>query len=228
LRPVRFCVRRLLVSVFGSGSSILRKRRRVSVKDNQHPVERGSIMRKVFVFNLVTLDGYFEGLNREIDWHNVDAEFNEHAVDMLNSVDMVIFGRVTYELMANYWPTPDAIKNDPIVAGKMNSLSKIVFSRTLKKAEWNNTRLVKDNIEEEIKNMKKQQGKDMVILGSGSIVSKLAPLGLIDEYRIMVNPVVLGSGMSLFKGIKDRLNLKLIKTKTFKSGNVLLYYEPIK
>jgi dihydrofolate reductase len=185
-------------------------------------------MRKVFMFNLVSLDGYFEGPNRDISWHNVDAGFNEYAVDMLNSVDTLLFGRVTYGLMAGYWPTPDAIKNDPIVAEKMNSLPKIVFSRALDKVEWNNTRLVKDNIEEEIKKMKKLSGKDMVILGSGSIVSELASLGLIDEYRIMVNPVVLGQGTPLFKGIKDKLNLKLIKTKTFGNGNVLLYYEPVK
>jgi dihydrofolate reductase len=183
-------------------------------------------MRKVFVFNLVTLDGYFEGPNREIDWHNVDAEFNDYAVGMLNSVDTLIFGRVTYELMASYWPTPDATQNDPIVAERMNNLPKIVFSRTLEKTEWHNTRLVRDNIEEEIKKMKQQPGKDMVILGSGSVVSGFAQRGLIDEYRIMVNPVVLGRGNPLFKGIKNRLHLKLIKTRAFRSGNVLLYYEP--
>ncbi len=193
-------------------------------------------MRKVFVFNLVTLDGYFEGPNRDISWHNVtssdgsemDAEFNEYAVEMLNSVDTLLFGRVTYELMAGYWPTPDAMKNDPLVAERMNNLSKIVFSRTLDKVEWNNSRLVKSNIEAEIQKMKKLPGKDIVILGSGSIVSELAQRGLIDEYRIMVNPIVLGHGNSMFKGIKDRLNLKLIKTKTFKSGNVLFYYEPVR
>lgn len=183
-------------------------------------------MRKLFVFNLVTLDGYFEGPNREIDWHNVDAEFNEYAIDMLNSVDALIFGRVTYELMASYWPTPDAIKSDPIVAEKMNTLPKIVFSRTLEKVEWNNTRLVKADIEEEIKKMKKQSGKDMALLGSGSILSLFARQGLIDEYRIMVNPVVLGDGKPLFKDIKDRLDLKLTKTRTFGNGNVLLYYQP--
>ncbi len=189
-------------------------------------------MRKVFMFNLVTLDGFFEGPNRDISWHNVtsgsgmDEEFNGYAVDMLNSVDTLLFGRVTYELMASYWPTPDAMKNDPIVAERMNSLPKIVFSRTLDKVEWNHTRLVKDNIEEEIKNMKKQPGKDMALLGSGSIMSRFAQRGLIDEYRIMVNPVVLGAGTPLFKGIKDRLHLKLLKTRTFRSGNVLLYYQP--
>lgn len=183
-------------------------------------------MRKLFAANLVTLDGYFEGLNRDISWHNVDAEFNEYAIDMLNSVDTLLFGRVTYELMASYWPTPDAIKNDPIVAERMNNLPKIVFSRTLDKVEWHNTRLVKDNIEEAIQKMKKQPGKDMALLGSGSILTGLAQRGLIDEYRIMVNPVVLGDGKPLFKGIKDRLDLKLLKTRTFHNGNVLLYYQP--
>lgn len=183
-------------------------------------------MRKLFVFNLVTLDGYFEGPNRDIGWHNVDAEFNEYAIGMLDSVDTLLFGRVTYELMASFWPTPDAIKNDPIVAGKMNALPKIVFSKTLKKVEWNNTRLVKDNIEEEIKKMKNQPGKGMALLGSGSIMSEFAKRGLLDEYRIMVNPIILGDGNRLFKGIKDRINLKLIKARTFRNGNVLLYYEP--
>jgi dihydrofolate reductase len=141
-------------------------------------IEGRKQMRKLFAFNLVTLDGYFEGSNGEIDWHNVDVEFNEYAIDMLNSVDTLIFGRVTYELMANYRPTADAIKNDPIVAEKMNTLPKIVFSRTLEKAEWNNTRLVKADIEEEIKKMKKHPGKDMALLGSGSILSQFARQGL--------------------------------------------------
>ena len=183
-------------------------------------------MRKFFVFNLVTLDGYFEGPNRDISWHNVDAEFNDYAIDMLNSVDTLLFGRVTYELMARYWPTPDAIKNDPVVAERMNNLPKVVFSRTLDKAGWNNTRLVKADIEEEIKKMKKQPGKDIALLGSGSIMSELAQQGLIDEYGIMVNPLVLGSGKPLFAGIKDRLDLKLLKTRTFRNGNVLLSYQP--
>jgi dihydrofolate reductase len=156
----------------------------------------------------------------------VDAEFNEYAIDMLNSADALLFGRVTYDLMAGFWPTPDAIKNDPIVAGKMNSLSKIVFSKTLKKADWNNTRLVKENIEEEIKKMKNQPGKDMALLGSGTIMSEFAQRGLIDEYRIMVNPIILGQGAPLFKGIKERINLKLVRTRTFRNGNVLLYYQP--
>ncbi|MBI3660338.1 dihydrofolate reductase [Candidatus Acetothermia bacterium] len=185
-------------------------------------------MRKVIVFMLTTLDGFFAGPNGELGWHNVDEEFNEFAIDQLNSVDTLLFGRVTYQLMASYWPTPAATTDDPIIAEIMNTMPKIVFSKTLGKVEWNNTRLVKDNIAEEISKLKQQSGKDMIIFGSSDLASTLTKLGLIDEYRIMVNPVVLGNGKPLFKGIKDKLNLKLLKTKTFSSGNVLLYYQPRK
>lgn len=185
-------------------------------------------MRKVVVFMMVTLDGFFEGPNGEIDWHNVDEEFNEFAIDQLNSIDVLLFGRVTYQLMASYWPTPAAITNDPIVADKMNHLPKIVFSKTLSSVEWQNTRLVKENIAEEISKLKQQPGKDLIIFGSSDLAVTFIQYGLIDEYRIMVNPVVLGNGKPLFKGIKDRLYLKLLKTRTFRSGNVLLYCQPVK
>lgn len=185
-------------------------------------------MRKLCVFNFVTLDGFFEGPDKDISWHKVDEEFNEYAIDMLNSVDLLLFGRVTYELMARYWPTPEVMKSDPLVAERMNNLWKIVFSRTLKKAAWHNTKLVHDAIGEEVMKTKKQSGKDMALLGSVTIVSELAQRGLIDEYRIMVNPVVLGSGKPLFQGIKDRLNLNLTGTEAFRNGNVLLYYQPAK
>jgi dihydrofolate reductase len=185
-------------------------------------------MGKMIVFNLTTIDGFFEGPKHEIDWHHVDEEFNEFAIEQLNTVDTLLFGRVTYELMANYWPTPTAIKNDPIVANKMNSLSKIVFSKTLTKADWQNTRLIKDNFVEQISKLKKRPGKDMFIFGSSDLVVSFIPHGLIDEYRIMVNPVFLGAGKPLLKGIHNRVELKLVKTKLFKSGNVLIYYEPAK
>jgi len=184
-------------------------------------------MRKVIVFNFVTLNGYFEGPERDISWHRHDAEENEYAVEMLKYGNTLLFGRVTYELMASYWPTPDAIKNDPIVAEGMNNADKIVFSRTLKKVEWSNTRLVKDNIEEEIKKMKQMPGKNMTLLGSGSILTQFAQQGLIDEYQIMVDPVVLGDGTPIFKGIKHRLDLKLTTTRTFRDGIVLLCYQPV-
>jgi len=185
-------------------------------------------MRKVILFNLVTLDGFFEGPNGEIDWHNVDEEFNEFAVHQVNTADGLIFGRVTYELMASYWPTPAAQADDPIVAEKMNTMPKIVFSRTLNTVEWNNTRLVKGDAAEEISKIKQQPGRDLLIFGSADLASTLTNLGLIDEYRIMVNPVVLGKGNPLFKDIEEKLNLSLLKTKTFGNGNVLLYYQPAK
>jgi len=183
-------------------------------------------MRKIIFQNMISLDGYFEGPNREIDWHNVDEEFNQLAINFLDSVDILLFGRVTYELMAGYWPTEHAATDDPVVAGKMNSLQKVVISKTLSKAEWNNTRLVNDNVEAEIQKLKNEPGKDIAIFGSSDLTVSLIPSGLIDEYRIIINPVVLGNGKSVFKGINKKLDLKLLKTKVFKSGNVLLYYEP--
>ena len=141
-------------------------------------------------------------------------------------MDVLLFGRKTYELMASYWSTPSATSNDPIVAERMNSLPKVVFSRTLQKTEWNNTRLISENVAEEIAKLKQQPGKDIAIFGSSNLSVTLAKLSLIDEYRIMVNPVVLGNGTRLFEGINHRLNLKLTRTKAFSSGNVLLYYIP--
>ncbi len=185
-------------------------------------------MRKLVVFNQVTLDGYFTGMNGDISWahkDNQDAEWNAFVADNANAGGLLLFGRITYELMASYWPTPDAIKNDPVVAEAMNNLPKVVFSRTLKKASWNNTKLVKDDMPAQIRKMKKEPGKDMAILGSGSIVSQLAQEGLIDEYQIVVNPVILGNGRTMFDGVKEKLTLKLTKKRTFVNGNVLLCYE---
>jgi dihydrofolate reductase len=185
-------------------------------------------MRKLIVFNLVTLDGYISGLGGDISWHNVDEEFQELAEGASNSGNTLLFGRVTYELMASYWPTSEAIKNDPIVAQGMNKAEKIVFSRTLTKADWNNTRLVKDNMLMEIRKLKQESGKDLTVLGSGSIVSQLAQERLIDEYQILLNPIVIGKGKTMFEGVKDRFSLKLTKTRVFGNGNILLNYDLIK
>jgi len=183
-------------------------------------------MRKLILFMLTSLDGYYEGPGHSIDWHNVDAEFNEFAIAQLNSVDMLIFGRVTYELMAEYWPKPEAARNDPVTAAGMNRLPKIVFSRTLSSVTWQNTRLVHEYVVEELTSLKAQPGKDLIIFGSSDLAVSLIPHGLIDEFRIMLNPVALGGGKPLFKGMEGRLNLELFNTRTFKSGNVLLYYRP--
>jgi dihydrofolate reductase len=181
-------------------------------------------MRNVLVSEAVTLDGYFAGPNGEIDWHVVDDEFNAQAAELLDSVDTLLFGRVTYQLMAAYWPTPAALTDDPIIAAKMNALQKVVFSRTLKAADWNNSRLASKDLHAEITTLKQQPGKDMVIFGSGSLVSQLTTMGLLDEYRLFIHPVVLGAGKPLWGNLQDRLGLKLIGTRAFGSGNVLLTY----
>jgi dihydrofolate reductase len=147
---------------------------------------------------------------------------------MLNSVDTILFGRITYDHMASYWPTEMAKKNDPIIAGKMNSLQKMVFSKTLQKAEWENTTLVKNDIEKNIIKLKQQPGKDIVILGSGTIVSALTQLDLIDEHRFIISPVILGGGTLQFTGNIDRKKLELTDIKKFSTGVVMLYYQPIK
>ncbi len=170
------------------------------------------------------------GVNGDFSWAhsgNDDAEFNAFVAENASGGGQLLFGRITYELMASYWPTPNAIQNDPIVADMMNSIPKVVFSRTLDKVSWSNTKLVKGDIASEIRKMKKQPGKGMAILGSGSIVSQLAPEGLIDEYQVVVNPVVLGKGRTMFDGIKEMLTLKLTKTRTFANGKVFLCYEPM-
>ncbi|OGR87935.1 MAG: dihydrofolate reductase [Elusimicrobia bacterium RIFCSPLOWO2_01_FULL_60_11] len=183
-------------------------------------------MSKLSSFTFISLDGYYKGPNGDIGWHKHGVEENEYAAEGLESGGTLLFGRVTYELMESYWPTPLALQNDPAVAEGMNQAKKIVFSGTLKKAKWSNTKLVKENIFEEIKKMKEMPGKGMTLLGSGSILTQFAEKGLIDEYQFMVNPVVLGSGTPIFKGIKRKLDLKLTDTRTFRSGVVLLTYRP--
>jgi dihydrofolate reductase len=130
-------------------------------------------------------------------------------------------------MMESFWPTPAAAKQFPEVAEQMNKLPKVVFSKTLDQASWQNTRLLKGDLAEEVKKLKQESGDPMVLMGSGSIVAQLAPENLIDEYQIVVNPIVLGAGRTMFEGVKEKLNLKLTSSRTFGNGNVLLCYEPI-
>ncbi len=185
-------------------------------------------MRKIIVFNMISVDGFFAGADGDISWHNVDGEFNDFAIAQLGEVGALMFGRVTYELMASYWSGARAVKNDPIVAGLMNNTPKIVFSKTLRKAEWNNTKITQGIGKLDIEKLKQEPGKDLFIFGSGNIVGELSGLRLIDEYRLMVNPVILGQGKPMFKDWRQRQKLKLSNSKQFKSGNVLLYYETVK
>jgi dihydrofolate reductase len=185
-------------------------------------------MRKLIVFNNVTLDGYFTDANDDMSWaHQTDPEWHEFIEANVHMGGGLLFGRVTYEMMASYWPTPEAIASDPVVAERMNALPKVVFSNTLMAAAWNNTTLVKGDPAENIRMMKKLAGKDLVIFGSGTLVAQLAQEGLIDEYQIVVHPVACGAGRTLFEGIRERLNFTLTHTRTFGNGNVLLCYQTV-
>jgi dihydrofolate reductase len=185
-------------------------------------------VRKLAVFNQVSLDGYFTDASGDMSWaHKNDPEWNAFAAENAKDGGVLIFGRITYELMASFWPTPSAMEQLPTVAEGMNNLQKVVFSRTLEKASWNNTKLVKSDMAAEIRKMKKEPGKDMVILGSGSIVSQLTQEGLIDEFQLVMNPIVLGKGRTMFDGVKEKLSLRRTKSRTFGNGNVLLCYEPV-
>jgi dihydrofolate reductase len=174
---------------------------------------------------MLTLDGYFEGPNGELDWHNVDEEFNDYAICLLHRVDTLLLGRKTYEMMAAYWPSSHAIETDPVVAEHMNNLQKIVCSRTLTSADWNNSHILNEDIINNVKRMKQQEGKDIALFGSCELAKTLIKEDLIDEYRIITNPVMLGKGRSFMGGMDDMYKLRLNKTWIFNSGNVLNYYK---
>jgi dihydrofolate reductase len=181
-------------------------------------------MRTLYFFNMVTLDGFFEGTEPwELSWHAVDAEFNTFAVEQLESTGLLLFGRKTYDGMAQYWSTDQAKDDDPAVAGLMNAIPKIVVSRTLTAASWNNTTVLNDHVAEEIARLKSQPGKDIGIFGSANLAASLS--SVIDEYRIIIAPVLLGSGNPLFPNGGGPTSLKLVQTRTFTNGNVLLYYQ---
>ncbi len=184
-------------------------------------------MRKLNVFNFITLNGYIEDLNHDISWHRHGSEENKFSDDSLKAEGILLFGRKTYEMMYSFWPTPMAAEQFPETAKGMNRSEKIVFSNTMKKAEWNNTKVIGGDIVAEMKHLKNSKGLDMAILGSGSIVTQFADAGLIDEYQIMIDPVAIGKGTPLFNGLKKKLDLKLTESKLFKSGIVLLNYKPL-
>jgi dihydrofolate reductase len=189
-------------------------------------------MARLMVFNSVTLDGYFTDANNDMGWAHKDpndAEWNEfvsgNASGGASGGGAMLLGRITYDQMAGFWPTPQAMEMMPEVAKAMNDMTKIVFSRSMKKAEWSNTKLMKGDLAAEVRKLKKGD-QDMVILGSGTIVSQLTQARLIDEYQLVVNPIILGKGRTMFEGVKDRLDLKPTNTRSFKNGNVVLSYEP--
>jgi dihydrofolate reductase len=185
-------------------------------------------MRELVVFNQVSLDGYFVDRSGDMSWAKGgnDAEFNSFTEENAKGGGTLVFGRITYELMASFWPTPQASEMMPVVAERMNGLPKVVFSKTMNTASWQNTRLVKNDPAAEMRKMKSEPGDGLCIMGSGTIVSRLASEGLVDEYQLVVIPIVLGGGRTMFEGVEKKLNMKLKKSRTFRNGKVFLCYAP--
>lgn len=181
-------------------------------------------MRKLILFNMITADGYFEGQGADISWHKVDKEVNEYIIEQMKTTHTLLFGRKTFEVMEDFWPTKEAFAADPVVSKMMSSYSKIVFSTTREKSEWKNTSFFNGHVVEEIKKLKGQEGKSIFILGSADLCRTLIKDNLIDEFRLMINPVTLGKGNPFFY---SKMNLQLLKVKVFGNGNVLLCYQPL-
>src|SRR5579863_3553175 len=185
-------------------------------------------MRKIFLFMMVSLDGYFEGPGHDLSWHHVDEEFNEFAQVQMKEAETILFGRRTYQLMESYWPSKAGLEDDPEVAQLMNNTPKVVVSHSLENITetkvWKHVRLINDNVEDQIKRLKNEKGGDIILLASSNLCVSLLELGLLDEVRIMINPIVIGKGTPLFQGLKNKVSFNLQKTRNFRNGNILLTY----
>ena len=177
---------------------------------------------------MVSLDGYFEGPEHDLSWHVVDAEFGEFAQKQMREADTILFGRRTYQLMESFWPTKAGLEGDPTVAKLMNEMPKVVVSESLQNVQetkiWQHVQLINNDIRDTIIALKKQKGGNIILFASSNLCVSLLEWGLLDEIRIMINPVVIGKGTSLFYGLKKRVSFKLITTRNFTSGNILLTY----
>nr|WP_294860589.1 dihydrofolate reductase family protein [uncultured Fluviicola sp.] len=186
-------------------------------------------MSKLTSFTFITLNGFFKGQNEDTSWHPHGGEAAKFANDASGTDNILLFGRKTYEMMAGFWPTPMAAELFPIVAENMNNSKKMVCSNTLKEVNWQNTSILNGNVIEQLKQLKQNSEKDITILGSGSLLTQLSDAGLIDSYTIMLDPIALGAGTSIFEGIQNKLELKLVSSRVFeKDGIVLLNYERIR
>lgn len=175
-------------------------------------------MRRLLVFNSVTVDGHFTDKNNDMSWAHAqaDPEWNEFVAGNAKSGGEMVFGRVTYQMMESFWPTPAAAHAFPEVAEGMNNSPKVVFSKTLDQVTWTNTRLLKGDLIEAVSKLKEESGDQLVLMGSGSIVAQLAPAGLIDEYQMVVNPLILGDGRTMFEGVKEKIRLTLTDSRLSK------------
>lgn len=185
--------------------------------------------RQVGAFVQISLDGYYCDARGDMSFAHkapADAEWHDFVAGNAGRGGMLLFGRVTYEMMASWWPTPAAAQAMPEVAARMNAMPKVVFSRTLRSPDWANTTLVRDDPAAAVRRMKREPGPDLTVLGSGSIVTQLAGAGLLDALQVVVNPVALGGGKSLLSGVTRRLELRLTGSRVFRNGAVVLWYAP--
>jgi len=179
------------------------------------------------VFNNVSLDGYFCGSEGDLSWAYQDPhddEWNAFVANNAKGGGTLVFGRITYQMMAGYWPTASAAQQNPSLAKYMNAIPKVVFSRTMTEAAWSNTQLLRGDLIEEVRRLKGEPGTGLTILGSGSLISQLTAARLIDQYQVVVKPLVLGQGRSMFHGIGNRVALRQTGARAFGNGNVLLSY----
>lgn len=186
-------------------------------------------MRRVIASEFVTADGFMVGPREDITWvtNNFNEEMGRYAAGLMDSMDTILLGRVTYQLMAGAWPNWTEAQSPG--ADKMNGTPKVVLSKTLDKAPWGKhepARIIKDDVGREIRAMKERAGKNIVIYGSANTVQNLTDMGLIDEYQLLVHPLLLGDGKQLFRRMQRPVNLKLLRTQAFSNGVTVLYYEP--
>lgn len=180
-----------------------------------------SLMKKIIVCNWVSLDGFFSGIGGETDWFYWNDEVEAYQLAAQKTVDMLLFGRKTYDIMAGYWPTPFAINEHPAIIHFMNETKKIIFSKSLTRISWENCTLLPDISKEKVENLLATAEGDILIFGSGSIASQLMNLDLIDELRLFINPIVLGKGRSMFQHVHGRINWQHDSSKTFSNGMIL-------
>jgi dihydrofolate reductase len=183
-------------------------------------------MAQLTAYTFTTLNGFFKGPGEDISWHTHGEEEAQYSVDSLAGGSTLLFGRRTYEGMVGFWPTPAAAEQFPEVAEGMNRADKIVFSRTPFTPEWEGTRCISGDIVAEVRTLKETSDRDLTILGSGSIVRLFADNGLIDTYEVMIDPVAIGDGATLFAGISGTLRFRVTGSRVFRSGTVLLTLTP--
>jgi len=186
-------------------------------------------MRKLVLFMHTSLDGFVAGPNGEMDWITVDEEMFDYAGKRTNQADTALYGRITYEMMESYWPTaadqPGATRHDIEHSRWYNKVTKVILSRSMKGTNLPNTKIISENLLNEIIELKQAKGQDILIFGSPSASHFLMAENLIDDYWLFINPILLGEGIPLFKGVKIKTRLKLVETIPFSSGVVCLHYE---